>query len=1429
MEDEIQVNISDFISVYGDQSNDNLNFTRDLNAKREFNSLDRPGDYGNLRAHQVLISRAAGPKTPWKKFICYWALGQGKTRAGVELVHQYVDVSKQYGTNVNSLKPLIIVEGKPIADVWRSEFIKTGRYNINIKAGSSAAKRESAITSALNKVVEIIHWTMFAKRLQKITDDAIIDIRTRLINIFMRDQKRQPNATELADLIEQANKQGYDYADNVIRREYDRPLVIIDEVQELKSADYIDTDDNSMPIIRKKLKENKTLGVKMEVIQGKLTMLQMTRYLKLIPDATVVLLTGTPMIKSSKEIASIINFILPTDVKQVSIDKINRYIDNPKKLRRYLAPFLNGRVSHIRQAKTNAKLITDFELQILPSKAKVVSMAIQKDRVEEVQENKDIEENKEDGGSDEESIEKEFYFVKVIPTILGKKQQKLYEKAVEEMSQYKITKEGEKRQRHPFKGGVFVTQNSIFLDDKFKADSGLPMDKSFDKFVKIAKFDGSVISTNKTNGKIISTDKTSDKKRVKTKSTGKTSDKKGIKVATKKKEIPDSRKIFNFAFNIFESERPELKHDNPLPADRLEVIRQMSGKFAKIAEIIHYNHDSEGKKECAFIFCNYVRSGGAIPLGLALQALGYDIFSVRGNYNGPIDFSIEGINNIKKPRIVFLTGPPSGSDSTTQKNVILQLLNHPDNRYGEYISVVIGSKTVFEGVSFLNVRQFHALGPSFRSLRQALGRPNRLNSHLAFPESERYIKIYYHAAYLRPKFNLTTNTDEIYKFSIEETTEIFDIDNKPIMPYDLQENQYVKINYKKGFVTSIRVINKDDITSELKKGEYVGTINPRNIEDGHLKMVEGIDVQIYVDREEEDIQMRTIERIMKEMAFDCKINAYSNLRADEEDYTPESDYQKAMYKCIGIDKDYKGRELVKIPEDLSTYHLFYATQEKALIEEKIRRIFTLKNIWNVNTLIENITKNPSIIRRKYGDSLYNDDQIIHHPQTVLLTITEMIFREDIVQDNFGYFRYLRQNNDIIFLSDIINNYTNNKKQIFDTNFYNYHDVQYVNNLNLNIQHDILIESDDRLDELKAMTDVTIEDFDEKWNELQSKIKILLLEEALINGNKFKSQQVAEKIREYYNFAWFVDNKNKLIFHYVEYMSNVTAKCANPYQIKYTKIQHGKIKFRIFNIDGDDKFRYTTIDETEYAVRIINKSWLDRENDMMEKGCGKYTFVCIRNRTADDQYRFKTHYPPLSKTGKPDLRHAAGEAETTIKEIKTWAYLWQIDPESIPRIMRKKFANMIYPPDELLREIVAYTLNTVINITDPNKIIPIENDDDTFGVANKIDVTDWTDDKLKFTYIWLTSNKMITEGYYNILIGYIEEMDSELENLDDQNSKKGRKLLQKRNEYFALFELLKEFIEELKSEPKDVPNKNDITKAKKYIIKYLEKHNCVLYK
>lgn len=328
------------------------------------------------------------------------------------------------------------------------------------------------------------------------------------------------------------------------------------------------------------------------------------------------------------------------------------------------------------------------------------------------------------------------------------------------------------------------------------------------------------------------------------------------------------------AFGLF------LMLDNPVNPDY--GLSVFSSKFAKIVSNIN---ESKG---IAYAYSEF-DGGGARSLALALEANGY----IR--YDPALKFNkyglVSNLDQVPQARMLIYTSTHNQTLYTTHlkmnfrcavcgklyteckasedhqfrqatymlytgtigKAKEIDVLGDPSNVYGHKIKVIVGTKVTGEGIDFKWIRQVHIVDPWHNNTRiyQAIGRGIRHCSHIDLKPEERNVTI----------FKYSSSVPEIM------TEEYGRITN----PYE-----------QLGGVSEDKVLDKTGITC-------------RDL------LTETIDEKIYQRVVRKDIYIKTIERVLKEVAVDCAFNRHVNYYGEaDQDYSRECDYQKCKYDCYGF-------------------------------------------------------------------------------------------------------------------------------------------------------------------------------------------------------------------------------------------------------------------------------------------------------------------------------------------------------------------------------------------------------------------------------------------------------------------------------------------------------------------------------------------------
>jgi superfamily II DNA or RNA helicase len=132
----------------------------------------------------------------------------------------------------------------------------------------------------------------------------------------------------------------------------------------------------------------------------------------------------------------------------------------------------------------------------------------------------------------------------------------------------------------------------------------------------------------------------------------------------------------------------------------------------------------------AFVYSNFVASGGINDFAIALKVNGYrEIRPLQGKPK-----------SVAKRFGVFRTGKDK------ENSALVSLFNSAENKNGKLIKVILGSPAMKEGISLKNTRSVHLLDPYWNRSRteQIIGRAIRFCSHVGLPKDQRSVNVYHY-------------------------------------------------------------------------------------------------------------------------------------------------------------------------------------------------------------------------------------------------------------------------------------------------------------------------------------------------------------------------------------------------------------------------------------------------------------------------------------------------------------------------------------------------------------------------------------------------------------------------------------------------------------------------------------------------------------
>lgn len=235
--------------------------------------------------------------------------------------------------------------------------------------------------------------------------------------------------------------------------------------------------------------------------------------------------------------------------------------------------------------------------------------------------------------------------------------------------------------------------------------------------------------------------------------------------------------IIKQASNIFTGDMSDSDISDALKKRNLDnPEKSISMKFSKLLE-------SLSVPGLAFVYSEFI-SGGLHYIREMLNVNGYEEYTENG----------KGI----KPKYILL----DGSTSAAKRSNLIQLFNHPDNKDGKFIKIVLGSAVLKEGITLKNVRNVHIMEPWYNvsRLKQVWGRAIRSCSHVALSPSKRNVNIFLYAS----TFKGGGYPDELI------AQETYSGNVKRDIPYDVHfykhsENKELKIERVERLLRSIAI------------------------------------------------------------------------------------------------------------------------------------------------------------------------------------------------------------------------------------------------------------------------------------------------------------------------------------------------------------------------------------------------------------------------------------------------------------------------------------------------------------------------------------------------------------------------------------------------------------------------------------------------
>ncbi len=169
------------------------------------------------------------------------------------------------------------------------------------------------------------------------------------------------------------------------------------------------------------------------------------------------------------------------------------------------------------------------------------------------------------------------------------------------------------------------------------------------------------------------------------------------------------------------------------------------------------------------------------------------------------------------------------------------------------------------------------------------------------------------------------------------------------------------------------------IVPELQVYQFVAMPTPEY-------RVKSVDLEMYLVSEVKDVNVKRLERVIKEAAFDCALDYDRNHHEDGVDGSRDCDYEDCEYTCDGVPPEWYKHSGDTIPTmDWSTYNLYYTGELVDKLKEQIQLFFRVTfsasfeelrdNFSTVSkyallTALKDIITNTLELRDKYNQPCY---------------------------------------------------------------------------------------------------------------------------------------------------------------------------------------------------------------------------------------------------------------------------------------------------------------------------------------------------------------------------------------------------------------------------------------------------------------------------